>query len=108
MSKQGEAAVKALANLLHQRVSVGNIGHWIDTLERVNQMYSPKRNELQSVLTLFGGTFNRDGRVVVATTIKLARTELRTIIQPRARVSSAMPGGFALIGWPVERASAGG
>ena len=30
------------------------------------------------------------------------------IIAARARVSSAIPGGSALSGWPVERASAGG
>ena len=31
-----------------------------------------------------------------------------TFISARARVSSAIPGGSALSGWPVERASAGG
>ena len=81
MSKQGETAVKALANLLHQRVSGSNIGRWIDTMERVNQMYSPKRNELQSVLALFGRTFNSNDQVEVATTIKSAKAELRTIIR---------------------------
>ena len=81
MSKQGETAVKTLANLLHQRVSVSNIGRWIDTVEWVNQMYSLKRNELQSVLALFGGTFNRNDKVGVATTIKIAKDELRTIIR---------------------------
>ena len=37
---------------------------------------------------------------------------IRTIeywdLEPRARVPSATPGGFALSDWPVERASAGG
>lgn len=81
MSKQGEMAVKTLANLLHQRVSVSNIGCWIDMVEWVNQMYSPKRNELQSVLALFGGTFNRNDKALVATTIKIAKAELRTIVR---------------------------
>ena len=30
------------------------------------------------------------------------------VSETRARVSSAIPGGSALSGWPVERASAGG
>lgn len=81
MSKRGETAVKTLAHLLHQRVSVSNIGRWIDMVEWVNQMYSPKRNELQSVLALFGRTFNRNDKVEVATTIKIAKAELRPIIR---------------------------
>jgi len=81
MSKQGETAVKTLADLLHRRVSVSNIGLWIDTVEWVNQMYSPKRNELQSVLALFGRTFDRNNKAEVAKTIKIAKAELRTIVR---------------------------
>lgn len=87
MSKQGETAVKTLANLLHQRVSISNIGRWIDTLEWVNQMYSPERNELQSVLALFGGRFNRNDKVGVAETIKIAKAEMRTIIRRIKKVN---------------------
>ena len=87
MSKQGETAVVELKRLIHQRVSVHNICNWIERLEWVDRMYSPERHELQSVLALFGPRFDMSDKSEVASTVKVAKKELRPMVRKISRVN---------------------